>query len=337
MMGSTFKPFSELHGYVHFMAHMPDASVRLPGNASTAEMPVGATSVEPKGTFLLLHSCSHHSTDWYLLPEESKITSEVLRRGFVALAPDATTSVGGCWHPSMDGPLLKPALLQFLKKHNLMDKPLYGVGQSSGGVMLGALVAGFGIKFAGVHFAVSPGGAPSGHTKHPSPGVFATHKFPPSTFVYMPNDFFAPIKTINVAVQALQRKGTPVLLLKAGPKPIRELLNRAGLIDVNKEILKRCIQKMFDWGYLESRCKTCQKGVAKNFHDVLWLEPFRSDGIVTHLLVDAEVGPWFQPHESRGRALMEEVHVMEGVHGPTGEHIKEVIDFLLKHSAHNEL
>lgn len=337
LMGSTFEPFQEWHGYVHFMAHMPDASVRIPGSAMAANVPVGGPTIEPKGTFLLLHSCSHHSTDWYLLPEESKITSEVVRRGFVALAPDAAANMGGCWHPTVDGPVLKPAILKFLEKHNLMNKPLYGVGQSSGGVMLAALVAGYGMKFAGVHFAVSPGAAPSGHVKMPNPGAFATHPFPPTSFVYMPKDFFAPQKTIELAVKTLEQKGTPVLLRKAGPKPIRELLNRAELLDVSKSVLKRCIRKMYDWGYLESRCKTCKKGMAKNFGDVLWLEHFRSDGIVTHLLMDAEVGPWFQPHESRGRAFMEEVHVMEGVHGPTAEHIEEVIDFLLQHSAQNEL
>jgi hypothetical protein len=336
-MGSSFKPFKEWHAYVHFMAHMPDASVRIPGNATPANVPIGGTSLDPKGTFLLLHSCSHHSTDWYMLPEESRITSEVLRRGFVALAPDAAANLGGCWHPTVDGPVLKPAVNMFLKKHNLIGKPLYGVGISSGGVMLAGLISSFGMNFAGVHFAVSPGGAPSGRTSHPVPGVFATHKFPPTSFVYMPQDFFAPIKTIKVAVEALKQKGTPVLLKKASEKPIRELLKRAELMDVSKHVLKRCIQKMFDWGYLESRCATCKKGMAKNFGDTLWLEHFRSDGIVTHLLMDAEVGPWFQPHESRGRAFMEEVHVMEGVHGPTGEHITEVVDFLLHHSGHSEL
>lgn len=318
-MGHGFHPSKEAHHYVHFMAHWPVA------NSEEASW--------PKGTFLLLHSCAHHSTDWFLLPEESQITHEVLRRGYVALAAEAYPSVGGCWHPSVDGPLLSPAIRLFLKKHNLENKPLYGVGMSSGGVMLGTLVAAYSMKFAGVHFAVSPGVAPAGPaTNPPSVGLFHGHKFPRTSFVFMEKDLYAPPETVNAAADVLRKAGTPVLVLEHKAKPVQELLTRAHTMETTNRIMQRCVEKMWEWGYLESRCATCEPGVARNLNEPLFLEYGRADTTAARLLVDKDVGHFFRPLESKGRALLEEIHAVEAMHGPTAEHINVVLDFLLPYN-----
>jgi len=320
-MGTAFAPKKEMHHHVLFEAQWPSS-----GKGSQQ-------AFQPQGTFLLLHSCAHHSSDWFLLPEESQITQEVLNRGFVALAAEAYPSVGGCWHPTLDGPLLWPAIHLFLKKHELESKPLYGVGMSSGGVMLGTLITAYSMKFDGVHFAVSPGVAPAGPATTPAnPGLFATHKFPRTSFVFMAKDLYAAPETVSAAADALRNAGTPVLVLEHKAKPVQELLKRAHSMGLTSQMINLCIEKMWDWGYLESRCDGCVAGVARSLNEDLFLEYGNADNTVQRLLVDPEVGGFLRPIQSTGRALMEEVHVVEALHGPTADHIVDVLNFLLSNN-----
>lgn len=280
-----------------------------------------------QGTFVLLHGCGHSALDWFELPEEKRITQAVLKRGFAALVPNAPHRVGGCWHEHEDGMLLFQAVQLWLQKHGMEGKPLYAIGISSGGVMIARLVTGFQMPFKGMHFIVSPGAAIA---NPPSAGGFGITKFPRSTFVYMPKDTFAPPQTIEVAVDALKRAGTPVKAFKAGPKQVNTLYLRAPKMDISRKMMKKCIRKLYEWGYLESRCWNCPPGIVHRFDYRLWLKYGTSDYSLNYLLADSEVGPYLRAKLSRRRAIEEELHVIEGFHGGTAQHIDKALDFLLE-------
>lgn len=329
--GSKFTPIAQVIGSVHFRVHVPTrATILAPGrNATPADVPPDAAVAGPRGAVLFLHACLHHSQDFFELPEESKMATAALRRGLAVLAPDASPSQGGCWNPQIDGPLLYNALPLLLQKEGLLGKPLYGVGISSGGVMLDALVGAFRIKFDGLQFQVSPGSA-SGDI----PGYFRSQPHPRSSFVFMTGDQYAPRRTIEVAAAALRKAGTPAQVLEAKPKPIRELVNRAPLVGLSRGFMRRTVRRMYDLGYLERRPggaeseggRLATPAVAGAGPPPVWIKLGKSDAVVGHLLADANYGPKLYP---RLRAFNEEVHVVEGVHGPTSEHFEESLDFIL--------
>lgn len=283
-----------------------------------------------KGTFVLLHGCGHFAQDFFSLPEEKRITQAVVKRRFAVLALNAPNRIGGCWHEHEDGPLLFQSVQSWLQKHGMEDKPLYAVGISSGGGMIAKLVTGHGMRFNGMHFVVSPGAAPAASPA--GAGGFGNTKFPRVAFVYMTKDMYAPQQTIEVAVEALKKANTPVLALKAAPKQVNTLYLRASKMGITKKVMAKCIRKLYEWGYLESRCWNCPPGIVHRFDYRLWLQYGRSDYVLNQLLADVEVGPYLRAKLSRRRALEEELHVIEGVHGSTAEHIDKVLAFLLSKS-----
>lgn len=333
-LGIKFKPTAKWYGHMHVQFHGPH-QIPVPADGPSSNASSNNHKTEQsvlqraRGVFVLLHSCSHHSTDFFTLPEETTITTAAIRRGFVALVPDAPSRTGGCWSPHEDGLLLYTAINMFLEEKGLKDKPIYGVGISSGGVMLARLVSSYKMPFLGCHFIVSPG-AGNAWKAHPTPGAFATHHFPRTSFVYMENDLYAPPKAIHVAAEALRKRGTEVLVLESPPKPVRMLMRRAGLMNIQTEMMRLIIQKLYNWGYLESRCKDCQAGEARSFDDTLWLQSGYSDGVARHLFDHPKLGLYLKEDMVRVRALNEELHYIEAVHGPTADHIEVVMEFLVR-------
>lgn len=333
-LGINFKPTAKWYGHMHMQFHAPKlVPVPADGPATNASLhdpqSIQSDLQRATGVFVLLHSCGHTSEDFFTLPEEATITTAVVRRGFVALAPDATSRVGGCWAPGEDGFFLYTAINLFLKDHGLQDKPMYGIGISSGGVMLARLISSYQMPFLGSHYIVSPGAA-NALTAHPKPGAFATHNFPRTSFVYMKKDLYAPPAAIEIAAQALRKRGTDVLVLESSPKPVQILLRRAGLMNIHSDVMLRIIRKCYKWGYLESRCKNCYAGEARSFDDTLWLQSGYSDGVARHLFDHPEFGVYLKEDLVRVRSLTEELHYIEAVHGPTADHIEVVMEFLVK-------
>lgn len=327
-----FRPESKWYGSFHVQYHAPRQVV--------ADDPISNTSRScekhrldgpcSKGVFVLLHSCQHYSGDFFTLPEETKITSAVIKQGFVALVPDAPAHTGGCWAPYQDGLVLFDAINLFLDEKGLKDKPLYGVGISSGGVMLARLISSYKMPFRGSHYVVSPGAAHALNAD-PKPGAFATHDFPRSSFVYMRKDYYAPPKAIDVAAKALKKRGTDVLVLESKPKTVQTLLRRASSMNIEAEMMHHIILQMHSWGYLESRCKACHAGEARTFNDTLalGLRQGSADGLARLFFDHPTLGVYFKWDTVRVRALNEELHYIEAVHGPTADHIEVAIQFLL--------
>jgi len=326
MTESDFAPEVEMFGNVHFLVHEPTAAYWQHGQQVTraaANTTAESGQSSSVGIVLMLHACAHHSTDYFgLLPEESAMTREALRRGLTVLVPDAYPMLGRCWNPNTDGPLLSVAIPEVLKKWGLDSKPLYGVGISSGGVMLDVLVSKYGFLFTGLQYQVSPGGAYNG-----GPGLFATHPHPRSVFVYMQKDLFAPPNTIKAAAEALRAQGTPVRVWLAAPKPIAALLQRSELIGVSRLTAQKMVTKLYNLGYLESRCPKCVPGLVVKGHR-MWLEFYRSDQATANFLADKRFKPYLTKTSRQPRALVEEIHVIEGAHGPTAEHFARSLDFM---------
>lgn len=286
-----------------------------------------------KGTFLLLHGCGHHASDFYALPEESKIAAAVLDRGFILLAPDATPTPGQCWEPTHDGPLVRDALHEFLKSRHLQNQPVYGIGISNGGALLEYMFSVLNVDFAGLHFNVGPAAS---HPESNVWGLFRSKKHPPVTFVHMLHDRYTPQQKVQEAVAYLRQMHTPVQELQVAPLALGYLVAQADQIGMNEHLLDSIVQKMIDWGYTEmrpgvmSQSRLDPKHVPVAFKTAEYRRYLKlgfAPEAVKKLSNDSQLGTLLKAHLA---AFAEELHLVEGWHCPTAEHIGQSLDFLLK-------
>jgi len=306
---------------IHVLYSFP-GSFYPPHHTQPADVPA-AGSVAPKGIFVMLHACGHLARHFYELPEEVEMSIAVLQRGYAIFAPDAYPMPGGCWGPSHDGILVRDALESWLDEHGLADKPLYGLGVSNGGVMLSYLYSVMGVRFHGMHFNVSPGGA-----IHDDGGTFATSAHPPVTFVRMLGDPYAPVPTIDAAAAALRHAGSPVKVFDCPPQPIGLLYLRAEKIPLSRRAMEKILQRIDTWGVTEWR----EGPVQSQFKNLPRLhQKYIAYGtgklVVNGLMEDPELVDIVRNHLA---ALAEEIYVIEGHHAPTSQHVGESLDFILQ-------
>jgi len=297
-------PTSQVVYGVHF-------AYKLPTGATTAlqfpQLENSTSSVQ--GVFLLLHACGRLSQDWFGgLPEESAIAWLLLKYNFAVFAPDAQPSPGGCWQPTYDGLYIPAGFNNLLGQLGLQTLPLYGVGLSSGGVMLAHLSETNKLSFKAVHFNVSPGSA-----SKLGPGGFIRPGYPRASFVHMLPDPFAPPKAIKFATQALRRNHVPTQVIVAPARPIYDLLFEAQRIGVPVPAMKRLIVDMEKWGFLEKR------------HDRKTYLRFKQADAVNMML---QIHGRPAVHK-RLRQLDAVVHVLEGIHAPTAQPFVRVLRFML--------
>lgn len=287
----------------------------------------------PPGLFVLFHACGHTGFDWWSLPEEKAMTSVLLNRGFAAVAFTAQPATGLCWHPNNDSPLVANSMNLFIKMHGLQGVPIYGLGTSSGGVVLADLVSRFKIGFAGVYFCVSPGGAlapgtPGAPQNNWGPGTFATKTFPPSFFVYMENDPIAPRNAVLVAKAALKEAGVPVQTREVKPKPVYELAHRTAELGLTQDVTARLMQTFKDWGFVQKkRDRFLQPGREPTEEEYL------TYGYVDTLILKISQDPAWMPTvlPVLGK-VSEELHVLEARHGVISDYFSEGLDFLIHSS-----
>merc|ERR1719160_2217990 len=110
---------------------------------------------KPKGLFLMLHggapmrgTCQKGAAGFFRLPEEGAMAAAVLRRGYAVAAPDSPPHPGQCWDIHQDAHRVALALPQARAQLGLVDAPLYGIGVSTGGMLLASLVSTFGVQFS---------------------------------------------------------------------------------------------------------------------------------------------------------------------------------------------
>lgn len=238
------------------------------------------------------------------------MVQKLFARGFAVVAPaEQPNAPGGCWVPTIDTAPVYAAMTQFLNTRGLNQLPLYGIGLSSGGGMAVSLAAA-GLPFAGLHLNSSPGGA-----KKDNPGYFSKRiKWPPVSFVYMPADTYAAPDDIRTAETALTVMQAPVQVLEVQPKPIEELaerVDRAGILGPGAGA--KLVQQLQTWGLVESR-------YGQNF-----MVMSSADQALSRLILDPVWGPQVK---KVSKAVYEELHLVEGVHGPTVEDFDTSLDFL---------
>lgn len=305
--GPTGPPVSVHLGGVHFAYHLPDHG-------------------KVRGVFLFLHCCGRHALDWFFaggagsglviggLPEESIMTSAVLGRGFAAVAADAQ---GSCWQPHVDGPSLADGLQQLRLRLGLAQAPIYGVGTSSGGIMLAALHLQF-IPLQGLVFNVSPGA----HDPRLLAGAGVTRAF----FVHMPPDDWAPPHLIEAAATVLRHGGATVQTKAVQARPIADFANRAawtGMPLTGVEILQKRLES---WGLTELR------GEPPRRYLVLNGAAGASNKLLGEAASSSSQGATVPPIKLRMiRRVIAELHTLEGTHAPTAEDFEsQVLPFLLQ-------
>eukprot|EP00746_Dinoflagellata_sp_MGD_P002917 gnl/MRDRNA2_/MRDRNA2_105699_c0_seq1.p1 gnl/MRDRNA2_/MRDRNA2_105699_c0~~gnl/MRDRNA2_/MRDRNA2_105699_c0_seq1.p1 ORF type:complete len:564 (+),score=120.84 gnl/MRDRNA2_/MRDRNA2_105699_c0_seq1:155-1846(+) len=261
-----------------------------------------------KGVAMLFHACGRNSADWFQLPEESQMVQKLFERGFAVVAPtEGPNAPGGCWVPAVDTTPVYSTMHTFLTTRGLDKLPLYGIGLSSGGGMAASLQYA-GMKFAGLHLNSSPGGA-----KKNNPGYFARPGFPPTSFVYFTADNYASPDDVRTAETALTLNHVPVQVLELQPKPVEELATRVQAAGMDQETGMKLVKQLESWNLVENR-------YGQNFMMMM-----TADQALNRLLAT----PAWNPLVAKSsKTMYEELHLVEGVHGPSVEYFDQSLDFL---------
>lgn len=298
----VFHPVSETIANVHVLLHAPEG-VPVPKPLPTSEQaPAAPAPPGLNGVFVLLHACARTSRDFFELPEEREMILAVLRRGFLVVAPDNAPNPANCWIPQADTALVSGMILELRKSRSLTSLPLYGVGISNGGLVLNNM-AYYGIPFDGLHLNVALPPA------QPRTGL------PPTSFVVMQSDTYAPVDKIRqYAQETREHSETPVQVIEVVAKPLSALASRIQAIGFSAEASQRLIQQILEWGWHKE-----EAGIS-------YLPFFTADQVLTRLSIDPSWQPLVAP---LAKALQEELHVIEGVHGATSERFEQSLDFIL--------
>mmetsp|Transcript_38106 Transcript_38106/g.38792 ORF Transcript_38106/g.38792 Transcript_38106/m.38792 type:complete len:355 (+) Transcript_38106:77-1141(+) len=177
---------------------------------------------EPVGVIFLAHGCAHSATDWFPqsiscptcigLPVEMTIVSEVLKRGYVAVASSSIDRMKKCW--TNNDVQHVASVLEHIYSTLKLDKykvPLYGLGASSGGYfvsMFSNQASQFGFKVSAICMQISALFTPDPTT-------------PPVIFVHMAKDRLLAIH-INDLVDKLVKLGVPAEQYPCRPKVITD-------------------------------------------------------------------------------------------------------------------
>lgn len=297
---SEFHPLQSISGGVRFLSSLP------------SDLQPGAS---PRGLFVLFHGCQRSAESFFHLPEESAMTAAVLKRGFAVMAVDTVIPrVGDCWD-MVDAPKLAQALVQAKTHPSFQKIPLYGLGVSSGGMMLARLVGGFRLPFAGLIFNVSP------HR----PELFTGNTvWPRTSFVHAKYDNWAPPNMVLAAAKLLQQRGTPVQVLSTGPKPLHELPLFASRLGIQPGTLSLVVDILFKAGFVKV---LPDPTVHSRKH--VFLAPAAADAAFDYLR-KTSVANILAALPDGGRGLREEMHVLAGIHGVTSEYFNKALDFIVE-------
>merc|ERR1719316_2106354 len=244
------------------------------------------------------------------------MTQAVLRRGFAVAALDTLVRhTADCWDVGADGPKIARAVLEVQAHAGLQKAPLYGLGVSSGGMILARLVGGFQLQFSGLVFNVSP---------HTAELFYGNTAWPRTSFVYAPHDVWAPPTMVLATAKLLQQRGTPVQVLNTEPKPLNELLRYAVQLGIPPPSLALVVDLVRKAGFTK-----VLPGPTVGSRKETFLAPAGADSAFMYLHTTA-VAPILAKLPNHGQGLREEMHALAGTHGVTAEHFEKVLDFVLK-------
>lgn len=271
-----------------------------------------------RGLFVLIHGCQKAAIDWFEMPEESAMTDAVLRQGFAVAAVDSPPRPGNCWdwENDSDGEQLAKAIPLVQRQLGLASLPFFGIGVSSGGMMLAKIVHSFGVRFSGIYFNVAP----------TSPEFFAGHeKWPPSSFLFEPFDSWAAPKVVQEAANLLRSRGTKVQVLKAGPKPLSRLVARSKKLGFKPQVVQRIVNFFRANGFtnVPPDVLDASKFLGRNQKEYLFAN---SADIAMKRLAES---PLAYQLDDKDRSLLEELHVLNGMHTASSEHFEKALNFLL--------
>eukprot|EP00746_Dinoflagellata_sp_MGD_P021819 gnl/MRDRNA2_/MRDRNA2_150970_c0_seq1.p1 gnl/MRDRNA2_/MRDRNA2_150970_c0~~gnl/MRDRNA2_/MRDRNA2_150970_c0_seq1.p1 ORF type:complete len:359 (-),score=62.41 gnl/MRDRNA2_/MRDRNA2_150970_c0_seq1:196-1272(-) len=293
------KTFQSIAGDLHFLYSMPP-------NLKPGE--------KPKGLFLMLHGCQRSAVGFFRLPEEGAMSAAVLLRGYAVAAPDSPPAdwQGQCWDVDKDAHKVVAALSSARAQLGLADSPLYGIGISTGGMLLASLVSSFHLPFNGVVFNAAPHSAEFFQKATPS--------WPRTAFVSESNDQWATPNAVKQAAAFLVHVGTSVRTWENGPHPLDDLPGLSPVLDVDRSALLDATQVIRKSGLIVK--KLGPEGIVRDF-----LAPNAADQAFQIVLRE----PRFKNLlHGEYKSLREELHVMDGSHGPTSEHLEDVLDFILQ-------
>ena len=101
-----------------------------------------------QGIIFLAHGCNHAGTDWWVpseecpeclgLPEEVAIVEMARQKGLLVVTASSKDRKSKCWNKDLDGERISKVLKSFHDK--FPAAPIFGLGSSSGGEMVGRII-----------------------------------------------------------------------------------------------------------------------------------------------------------------------------------------------------
>ncbi|CEM07910.1 unnamed protein product [Vitrella brassicaformis CCMP3155] len=227
--------FVGVQGCLGFLSDsMPHLEVLNGSIEVISEVPFGGPR---RGIVFLAHGCHHSATDFWPhsqhcikclgLAEQRRMVTELLSEGYGVVAVSSANRRRMCWSPTADRKRVLEALQILRRREGWESLPLFAIGSSSGGRLIGSLVSEQSLKFDAV--------AIQGMAIALRSGV---DSFPPALFVTMAKDR-RTTRLVRALVTRLREHERPALLLAVGPVPIQPSFFSDRIEEVDEELSSR--------------------------------------------------------------------------------------------------
>uniref|UniRef100_A0A6U4HBT8 Uncharacterized protein n=1 Tax=Vitrella brassicaformis TaxID=1169539 RepID=A0A6U4HBT8_9ALVE len=282
------------------------------------EAPPGGPS---RGVVFLAHGCHHSATDFWPkspgcerclgLPEERQMVREMLSEGYGVVAISSANRQRMCWHFEQDGKRVLKALEILRHREGWESLPLFAVGASSGGGLIGSLIGSKelvdrGLKFDAVAVQIM---------------AIVLHdemldKYPPVLFISMSKDK-ATTRVVRGNIEGLRERQRPALLLSVKPHPITPKFFSDRIPEIDEELSGKLHKALRDKQLIDE--DGFLKENPRDSHRCPWRELF--DLTVTEI---KDRGISLTADES---AISEELNIAWASHEITAEFTKETLDW----------
>lgn len=276
-----------------------------------------------RGTVLMLHGCSHSATDFFPsgescpicigLPEEIRMTTIALERGYSVIAVSSANRRRKCWatHPQAaqgsDYDRITTALREAQSRNAYSSHaPLFATGISSGGLFATSLPLRF--EIAGVNSIVSS--AVCLFWKHDA--NLTTTPYPAHVFTHMGQKDKATARRVTDSIEVLSRYDTKSIEFSISPKPVTERFLLDAVPRWSPDLVRRVVEALQKGGHLDEKYNLLSNPRHSNWRDsVSKLREELNDSLV--------------PDES---ALSEELNKAWAAHEITADYFVDTMRFL---------
>mmetsp|Transcript_8722 Transcript_8722/g.14819 ORF Transcript_8722/g.14819 Transcript_8722/m.14819 type:complete len:362 (+) Transcript_8722:69-1154(+) len=319
---------SSLHGTHTHISDLHEAQyVHTPGPHGESiewvwQRPVlGGRGQTLRGLVFLAHGCSHHSIDFFSrssscpkcigLPEEVRMSGAFLRQQYAVVA---ISSREHCWSEE-DISRIKKVLHIVREELGGGEVPLYAVGASSGG----SIVAHLPNLIPNIKAVVVQIMSVQGKSLLHSGGSEGATSYPPSLWIVMTKDDHT-LRGVQRTVRYLHQHNKIAELSEANEIPLEEAYFSDRVVGITPQMSKDIVTTLSGCNLLDESSYLLQDPRVSAWRECLKSSKQLWEQIAAMDSLDADLSP-----------ISEEMNVAYAMHELTGNHMSEILNFIMKY------